>query len=198
MSATDSLHLQTRRLWLRPFGPADTALVARILRNPRVAFWRKKRIPLTEVREGIVNSIRLNRWALGWWLIFEKETNELVGSVMLQPLKNTSQIEIGYHLLPHQWGQGYGSEVAAQIVSHAFETIGLSSIRAVVLPRNRPSLHIVKKLGFAQRGILFHANLLHRYFKLEQQDYIVARSRPNQPKSPHHEEDHQRTGCART
>ncbi len=178
MSTADSLHLQTCRLWLRPFAPDDVPLAARILRNPRVAFWRKKRIPLTEVREGIGNSMRLNKWALGWWLVFEKETNELVGSVMLQPLKNTSQIEIGYHLLPHQWGKGYGSEVAAKIVTHAFETIGLSTIRAVVLLRNRPSLRIVKKLGFTQRGIFYHANLRHRYFKLEQQDYIVRQLKP--------------------
>ena len=166
------LQFQTSRLHLRPFAAADLSLVASILRNPRVAFWRKKRIPLTEVRSGIKNSMLLNKWAMGWWLIFIQSTNELIGSAMLQPLKDTRDIEIGYHLLPAQWGKGYGSEAAQTIASHAFETVGLSTLRAVVLPRNRPSLRIMEKLGFVPSGILFHAGLVHRSFKLTQEQYI--------------------------
>ena len=67
MSQNSFLHLQTQRLILRPFALDDTALVAQVLRHPdRVAFWRKKRKPIKEIREGVKRSERkLNPYGLG-------------------------------------------------------------------------------------------------------------------------------------
>ena len=178
MFTNENLTLQTERLKLRPFGLDDLSLAARIMRNPRIVFWRKTRVSLNEIRAGIKRSQKMNDWGLGWWLIFEAQTNRLVGSVMLQPLENTFEVEVGYHVLPEYWGRGYASEAARKIVAHGFDRLGLPNIRAVVLPRNRPSLRIVEKLGFSPRGTLFHANLLHRYFRLERQRYFEHQQIP--------------------
>jgi len=176
------LHLQTAQLKLRPFGLGDLYLVARILQNPKVVFWRKKCIPLAQLRTRIEHSQKLNKSGLGWWLIFDRKTDELIGSILLQPLEGTFEIEIGYHILPEHWGKGYGSEAARRIVNYAFEDLDLPRICAVILPRNARSLSIIKKLDFIQRGILLHANFVHRYFKLERQDYIEQRPAQNLPK----------------
>ena len=92
---------------------------------------------------------------------------------MLQPLENTFHIEIGYHLLPAHWGKGYATEAARLILAFGFEILGLPRIHAVVLPRNRPSLRIVDKLGFTQKGTLLHVKLVHRNYRLERQDYLA-------------------------
>ena len=163
---------------MRPFQLEDLNLVIQILRDPRVAFWRKKRIPVDEIRAGIKRSAsKLNQWGLGWWLLFDRCSNELIGCVMLQPLEGTREIEIVYHLRPACWGKGYGSEAARHILRHGFEMLGLTRIRAIVLPRNRPSLRIIEKLGFTQRGMLWHANFQHRYYQLEQHDYLENRQK---------------------
>ncbi len=176
MSQNSFLHLQTRRLTLRPFALDDTALAARILRNPRVVFWRKKRMPVNDIRKGVKRSVdKLNPYGLGWWLLFEKDSDELVGSIMLQPLANTFHIEIGYHLLPAHWGKGYATEAARLILSFGFQALGLRHIHAVVLARNRPSLGVIGKLGFEQKGTLIHANLVHRNYRLERNDYLAKK-----------------------
>ncbi|MCF6200175.1 MAG: GNAT family N-acetyltransferase [Hyphomicrobiaceae bacterium] len=182
MQRDGSLHLQTQRLLLRPLWPDDLPLAAQIMRNPRIVFWRKKRVSLNEIRAGIKRSKKMNDWGLGWWLIFDLQSNRLVGSAMLQPLENTFEIEIGYHILPEFWGHGYASEAARQVLAHGFEILGLPNIRAVILPRNRPSLRLIEKLGFGQRGTLLHVNLLHRYFKLERAAYIERQQISHLPK----------------
>ncbi len=162
---------------MRPFAVGDTHLVARVQRDPRVAFWRKKQKSVREIRADIKSSILLNKYALGWWLLFDRRTGQLVGTIMLQPLKATFEIEIGYHLLLQFRERGYGSEAAGHLLMFGFEVLGLTRIRAVVLPRNRPSLRIMEKLGFVQRGALWHAGLFHRYFVLERQDYLARKHR---------------------
>ena len=178
MPQNDSLLLQTPRLELRPFGPTDAYLIGRILRDPRIIFWRKKRMSWRLLRGGIRNSIKMNKWGLGWWLIFSRDSkNTLIGVLLLQPLNNTSDIEIGYHLRRDQWGKGYATEAAGLLLEHAFATLGLPQICAIALPYNRRSIRVIEKLGLRQSKNYLHRGLNHRYFKLDRDDYLAQRHR---------------------
>lgn len=157
--------------------PTDSALVGRILRDPRVIFWYPKPLSKKIMRERIHHSQHLNKKGLGWWLVFTREApHELVGDLLLQPLSGTCEIEIGYHMLREQWGHGYASEAAHRLLQHAFDTLALKRVCAVVLPRNRRSLRVVEKINMAQSGTHLHGGLIHRYFVLKQQDYASTQN----------------------
>ncbi len=171
MLTNGDLNLRSKRLHMRPFGPGDAFLVARILRDPKVVFWHKGQLPMKIIRGGIRYSQRLNKKGTGWWLIFQQQTGRLIGDIMLQPLQGTREIELGYHLLPDQWGNGYATEAAHRLVQYGFERLALPRICAVVLPNNHRSLRVVHKLGMVPRGTHLHAGLKHRYFTLQRDEY---------------------------
>jgi len=177
MPTDTPLVLHSKRLELRPFGPTDAHLVGRILRDPGIIFWRKGRMPMKKVREGIRNSLGMNKWGLGWWLIFSRDgKNTLIGTLLLQPLDNTSDIEIGYHLRRDQWGKGYATEAAARLLEHGFTTIRLRNICAVALPYNHRSIKVIEKLGLKLRKNSYHRGLAHRYFELDRGEYLARRA----------------------
>ncbi len=176
MFTNDALVLQSERLHIRPFSPTDARLVGHILRDPMIIFWHKKRISWRLLRLGIRNSMKMNKWGLGWWLIFSREDkNTLIGVLLLQPLDDTDEIEIGYHLRRDQWGKGYATEAAGRLLEHGFTKIGINQICAVALPYNHRSISVIEKLGLTLCKNTLHRGLAHRYFKLNRNDYLARR-----------------------
>ena len=51
------------------------------------------------------------------------------------------------------WGSGLGRKVAGRIVQVAFEQLSAKAIVAVVHPKNKASLRLVRSLGFRRRGL---------------------------------------------
>ncbi len=177
MFTNEALVLQSERLYIRPFSPTDARLVGRILRDPMIIFWHKKRMSWRLLRSGIRNSIKMNKWGLGWWLIFSRDgKNTLIGVLLLQPLDDTNDIEIGYHLRRDQWGKGYATEAAGRLLEHGFTSLGLREICAIALPYNHRSISVIEKLGLTLCKNTLHRDLAHRYFKLTRNDYLARRS----------------------
>ncbi|GEM_PF-330696 len=56
-------------------------------------------------------------------VLIDKATNQLIGQcgLLIQTIKDTERLEIGYAILPQFWGKGYASEVAAKCKNYAFE-----------------------------------------------------------------------------
>ena len=65
--------------------------------------------------------------------------------------------EIGFHLKPEFWGEGYGSEAARAVIAYAFEVIGASALFAGHHPQNESSRGLLTRLGFTQIGTHFFA-----------------------------------------
>ncbi|MEO1623714.1 MAG: GNAT family N-acetyltransferase [Bacteroidota bacterium] len=57
------------------------------------------------------------------------------------------RIEIGYSLMEHAWGQGLGSEIAAEMVRYARQ-LNTHELMAITDPVNAPSNKILERLGF--------------------------------------------------
>jgi hypothetical protein len=56
--------------------------------------------------------------------------------------------ELGFHLRPEFWGQGFAEEAARAAMAHAFETLNAKALSAGHHPANAASRHILEKLGF--------------------------------------------------
>jgi RimJ/RimL family protein N-acetyltransferase len=110
----------------------------------------------------------------GLWPLELRQTGEVVGAVLLQPLPGSDTVEIGWHLNPEQWGHGYATEAGRGAVALAFGPRGLDRVVAVVDPDNVRSLAVCKRLGLAYLG------QTNEYFGLTLELFELIRSQPDQ------------------
>src|SRR5688572_2518002 len=88
----------------------------------------------------------------GIWAIEVHGTGAVAGSVLLVPLPGgTGEIEVGWHLHPDSWGNGYATEAATGALARAFAA-GVPEVYAVVRPGNDPSTAVCRRLGMTPLG----------------------------------------------
>ena len=101
----------------------------------------------------------------GMWLVFSKETGELIGRAGLenrdycdeqetQGVSGTyhSEMELGYIIAPEYQRQGYATEVCQAILEYAWENLCPDRINCLIDENNYPSRRLVEKLGFQLIG----------------------------------------------
>jgi [ribosomal protein S5]-alanine N-acetyltransferase len=86
------------------------------------------------------------RWPAGSYLIFERETDRLLGGTGIA-FQNPTLAVTGYVLARDAWGQGYATEALEAMVKLARAT-GVKHLVAVCHPDHRPSTHVLEKCGF--------------------------------------------------
>ena len=89
---------------------------------------------------------------LGVWRASRRDTGAFVGWFSLKYCGRSSDIEIGYRLVPEAWGQGFATEGAAAMRDYGFDDVGLSRIIGVTHPGNRASQRVLTKIGMADLG----------------------------------------------
>ena len=95
--------------------------------------------------------------ALGAFALFDKDGGAFAGNLLLKAAPDaagelTTDIEIGWHLLPSRWGQGLASEGASACLRYGFDTLALPEIHALVLAGNARSMRVAERIGLLYRG----------------------------------------------
>jgi len=158
---------ETERLVIRDWTrePADLARVLEIYSHPEVV--RFLGAPQFPVRDLAGADATVSRWharnaqfgtaTYGLWAVRRRDDGLVVGSVMLKPLPGvdestlTDDIEVGWHLHPDAWGQGYATEAARGAVARGFAA-GADELYAVVAPGNEGSMAVARRLGMTPVG----------------------------------------------
>jgi RimJ/RimL family protein N-acetyltransferase len=146
--------LVTPRLLLRPFTPADVAIVHAIYSDPEVM-----RYVATGPLAGIAHTQRLIddytdhqlRHGFSFWAVIEQASGALIGDAGLYRTLS-GEIELGYTLGRAWWGRGYATEAAGMWLRVAFEELGAAEVVALAEPANTGSLHVLEKLGMQRAG----------------------------------------------
>lgn len=100
----------------------------------------------------------VDRWAgrahepYGIWAVEVIDTGVVAGTVLLVPLPDSEDVEVGWHFHPDSWGHGYATESARGALERGFAVGGLDEIYAVVRPDNAPSIAVCRRLGMAAQG----------------------------------------------
>lgn len=104
-----------------------------------------------------------------YWPIFELTSNELIGCCGLRP-HGEQGYELGFHLRPKFWGQGYAVEAANAVIHHAFTVLRAEGLFAGHHPNNAASKKVLAKLGFLYIGDEFYepTGLYHPSYELKQ------------------------------
>ncbi len=144
--------LETRRLVLRPWRETDAESLYEYARNPNIgpiAGW--------PVHTSIENSREIIRDVLsapGIYAVTVKPTDEAVGSIglMVGPASNlllpASEAEIGYWIGEPFWGRGYTPEATRELMRHAFEDLGMTTLWCGWFDGNDKSRRVGEKCGF--------------------------------------------------
>ena len=61
-------------------------------------------------------------------------------------------LEMGFHLRPPFWRQGYGEEAARAVLAHAFDHFGVPAVYSCRHHENAASGNLILKLGFTPDG----------------------------------------------
>jgi len=157
------VRIETERLLIRDWTLDDAPAALDMLSRVEVVKWLGDGPPvlcpdLDGARE------RIARWRgredppLGHWAIEVTDGGALhgrvIGTVLLLRLPNgDGEVEIGWHLHPDAWRQGYASEAAREILRHGFEG-GLDEINAVTHLGNEPSQALCRRIGMEHRGVV--------------------------------------------
>ncbi len=109
-------------------------------------------------------------YSIQYWPIFSLKDNELIGCCGLRPHgTDLSELELGVHLLPEYWKQGYGTEACTAVIDYAFNILKVKQLFAGHNPKNEASQALLLKLGFSFVGDEFYAptGLLHPSYILK-------------------------------
>jgi ribosomal-protein-alanine N-acetyltransferase len=142
--------LETKRLRMSPWQAEDWREFHEIATDPQVMRYIHDGTPWQETRsrEFVERQMALfaaRQFCL--WKLAPRQDGPLIGFCGLQPLPETSEIEIGWWLARDQWGRGLATEAAREALRDGFERVGLERIVAIAQPANGASVHIMQKLG---------------------------------------------------
>ena len=147
------LFLQTRRLFLRRFTPADAPLLYALDSDPEVMRYISKGQPTPLAT--IENEV-LPRWLayydqgdpIGYWAAHEHASGTFIGWFHFRPDHDTPEdMELGYRLQRSAWGQGYATEGSRTIIAKAFTAWGVQHIIAKTPVANTASQRVMQKCG---------------------------------------------------
>jgi RimJ/RimL family protein N-acetyltransferase len=144
--------IKTRRLGFRTWIKDDLRLAIELWGDYEVTKFFDKRGALSkeQVNIRLLKEIKTQyEFGIQYWPIFIAETDEHIGCAGLRPYDFPNRIfEIGFHIKPKYWRQGYASEAAISVMVYAFENLGATALFAGHNPKNFVSKIILTKLGF--------------------------------------------------
>ena len=154
--------LRTERLDVRLWRDDEAERVFDMYAREEVARWLGATPrPMASLQEAV---LAVQRWRErheadprhGLYAIVPRDTGVPAGSVILKVLPDaagvpTGDVEVGWHLHPDAWGQGYATEAGRALVAKAFAD-GAPRVHAVVRPGNLRSMAVCHRLGMEHHG----------------------------------------------
>lgn len=103
----------------------------------------------------------------GWW-VARRKTGEFVGRGGLKRvhIADSDEVEIGYGLVPHEWGKGLALEIANESLRVGFEILELESIVCFTQPWNLRSRRVMEKAGFVYERDAIYFDLPHVLYRI--------------------------------
>lgn len=143
--------LTSQRIGFSHWSPNDLDLALSLWRNDKVSHYicAKGIFTDTEVKTRLNIEIEnMKLYSIQYFPIFQLETNTFMGCCGLRPSIQNNVYELGIHLKPEFWKQGFAYEAAKAIIDYSFSTLQIKELRAGHHPHNISSKKLLHKLGF--------------------------------------------------
>jgi len=153
-----SYFLTSARLGFRHWRDDDLSFALELWGDPRVSLPLGGPFTPQQIRARLDQQIaQMSETGLQLWPIFLLEDSSFAGCAGLRPWRPEQRIhEIGYHLIPSNWGKGLATEAASTVINHAFGPLAAEALFAGHHPDNDASRRVLIKLGFQYTGDAFY------------------------------------------
>lgn len=157
------IRLETERLHLKSLEKSDSEMFYDFLMRNYDFFkpwspkydedYRKKEIHNAKM-DNMVKEYIEGR-TIKFFLFKKDDQKRIIGTTVLANIVRGPFLScyLGYRVDEQENGKGYAPEAINKVVEYAFTELGLHRIEANIIPRNKASIRVVEKLGFAYEGI---------------------------------------------
>lgn len=145
------LMIETPRLLIRPFRLTDEDALKKLLCDPKVMeFSVSGPKPYDEIADDLHDWVAKHQ--PGWperWAIETHSTHACIGfcGFSFHRVVNEWVWELGYRLLPSEWGHGYATEAAAACRDWFFARMPYDKFVLMIDPANVTSARVAEKIG---------------------------------------------------
>jgi RimJ/RimL family protein N-acetyltransferase len=142
--------METQRLYFRQMTPQDHEALHRLFSDPvAMAHYPEPFTP--EMTAGWIewNMRNYRERGFGLWALIHKARQDVIGDcgLTLQKIDGAEELEIGYHLLPAYWRQGFATEAAVACRDYAFDSLGRDRVVAWMRVGNVASRRVAERVG---------------------------------------------------
>ncbi|MGA4843940.1 GNAT family N-acetyltransferase [Streptomyces sp. G45] len=149
--------LETPRLRLRRFTPADVPVFTAYRSHPDVARYQSWTAPVSaeDAAALVARYGAEDPEGPGWfqYAVDRKAAPGLIGDVAVHLHDNGMQADVGYTFAPEHQGHGYATEALRALLRDLFERRGLHRVSAVCDARNLRSARLLERVGFVREGL---------------------------------------------
>lgn len=123
----------------------------------------------------------------GLCAMIDKKNDQLIGhcGLMLQNIDHRDFLEIGYHILPKFWGQGFASEAVIFCRDYAFKRHCASELISIISMTNIASKKVAYKNGMIVDKTTTYANNRVNIYKITRDKWLKLNQQ--QPQKSHNE-----------
>lgn len=142
--------LETPRLLLRPFTPADFEALYAVIGDPVTMQFYPFPFDKQSTLDWIERNLRrYEEDGSGLRAVVLKSSGEMIGDCgpVWQEVEGMRELEIGYHIRRDHWGRGYATEAARVAMAYAFEKFPVERVISLIRPENIPSRRVAEKNG---------------------------------------------------
>jgi ribosomal-protein-alanine N-acetyltransferase len=145
--------IETPRLRLRPFTPADTEDHRRLYADPEVTRFLGRgptapgEVPARSARVLAEFVAHWSERGFGPWAVIDRASGQLIGQCGLRHWPVIDDIELLYAVARPYWGRGLVTEAARAALAHGFREVGLRRVVAVTWPDHAASRAVIARLG---------------------------------------------------
>ena len=159
--------LRTTRLELRGFHESDLDALAAMYADAETMRFIGTGAVLDRAETWRHIALHLGHWHLrgyGMWAVVERATAQLVGRVGLWHPEGWLALEAGWLVARDRWGEGFATEAARAVLTHAFDVFAIPHIVSFIHPDNTASIAVAIKIGEALEGTVMLNGTEHLVF----------------------------------
>ncbi len=171
--------LRTERLLLRAPRASDAVDLHARRNDADVARYQDwlTPYPLDRAEALVAESTALDGPTPGdWWMITiaDPDDTTVLGDLAVHLTGDARTAEVGYTLGRSEWGRGYATEALDALVTHLFETVGVTRVEGKLHPDNPASAMVLERVGMLFEG---HTKLSFWLGDDNSDDWIYAMTR---------------------
>ena len=162
------LYIETERLILRPFELSDIEAAYELNLDREVSKYTGDGgvVSKQEIERRIVEHVLgdYKKYGYGRLAVEFKGESSFIGFAGLKYLDDLNEVDLGYRFAQKYWGKGIATEAGKACIKYGFKTLDLQKMIAMVLPANKGSIRVLKKLDFQfEKEFMEDGMLAHQY-----------------------------------